>query len=35
MDAYTLLVIIVVVALLFEFANGWNDAANSIATIVS
>ncbi|MBI4463029.1 MAG: inorganic phosphate transporter [Acidobacteria bacterium] len=22
-------------ALLFEFANGWNDAANSIATIVS
>lgn len=35
MDAQTLLVIIVVSALLFEFANGWNDAANSIATIVS
>ena len=35
MDSYTLLVIIVVSALLFEFANGWNDAANSIATIVS
>jgi len=34
-DSYTLLVIIVVSALLFEFANGWNDAANSIATIVS
>jgi PiT family inorganic phosphate transporter len=35
LDAQTLLVIIVVSALLFEFANGWNDAANSIATIVS
>ncbi|MFQ5926159.1 MAG: anion permease [Terriglobia bacterium] len=35
MDTYTLLVLIVAVALLFEFANGWNDAANSIATIVS
>jgi PiT family inorganic phosphate transporter len=34
-DPQTLLVIIVVAALLFEFANGWNDAANSIATIVS
>lgn len=35
MDTYTLLVLIVVLALLFEFANGWNDAANSIATVVS
>ncbi|MDA2913349.1 inorganic phosphate transporter [Acidobacteriia bacterium AH_259_A11_L15] len=35
MDPYTLLVLIVATALLFEFANGWNDAANSIATIVS
>lgn len=35
MDTYTLLVLIVVTALLFEFANGWNDAANSIATVVS
>ncbi|MFQ5859495.1 MAG: anion permease [Anaerolineae bacterium] len=35
MDAPTLLIVIVVAALLFEFANGWNDAANSIATIVS
>ncbi|MCH6553439.1 MAG: inorganic phosphate transporter [Acidobacteria bacterium] len=35
MDASVLLILIVVVALLFEFANGWNDAANSIATIVS
>jgi PiT family inorganic phosphate transporter len=34
-DVYSLLIIIVVTALLFEFANGWNDAANSIATIVS
>jgi len=34
-DSQTLLAIIVVSALLFEFANGWNDAANSIATIVS
>ena len=35
MEPYTLLIIIVVTSLLFEFANGWNDAANSIATIVS
>jgi PiT family inorganic phosphate transporter len=34
-DPYTLLAIIVATTLLFEFANGWNDAANSIATIVS
>jgi PiT family inorganic phosphate transporter len=34
-DSYILLSVIVVAALLFEFANGWNDAANSIATIVS
>src|SRR5918911_328338 len=26
---------IVVVALIFDFANGWHDAANSIATVVS
>jgi len=35
LDSYTLLLIIIVTSLLFEFANGWNDAANSIATIVS
>lgn len=35
MDTFSLLVLIVAAALLFEFANGWNDAANSIATIVS
>ncbi len=31
----TLLVILIVVALLFDFLNGLHDAANSIATIVS
>ena len=35
MDSFTLLLIIFITSLLFEFANGWNDAANSIATIVS
>jgi PiT family inorganic phosphate transporter len=35
LDSYSLLIIIVATSLLFEFANGWNDAANSIATIVS
>ncbi len=35
MDVSSLLIAIVVITLLFEFANGWNDAANSIATIVS
>ena len=29
-----LVIIVVVVALLFDFINGWNDAANAIATIV-
>lgn len=31
----TLIVIIIVIALAFDFLNGMNDAANSIATIVS
>lgn len=35
MDSFTLLVLIVVATLAFEFANGWHDAANSIATVVS
>lgn len=35
MDPFILLIIIIVTSLLFEFANGWNDAANSIATVVS
>jgi PiT family inorganic phosphate transporter len=32
---FTLLVVIVVVALVFDFFNGFHDAANSIATVVS
>src|SRR6187200_408372 len=31
----TLVIIIVVFALIFDFLNGFHDAANSIATIVS
>ncbi len=31
----TLLIIAIVLALLFDFLNGMNDAANSVATIVS
>src|ERR1051325_5082836 len=30
-----LVLVIIVVALIFDFANGWHDAANSIATVVS
>src|SRR5690625_6605392 len=31
----TLLIIVVVLALVFDYINGFHDAANSIATIVS
>ena len=31
----TFLVIIIILALVFDFINGFHDAANSIATIVS
>lgn len=31
----TLVILIIIVALLFDFLNGMNDAANSIATVVS
>ncbi|MBI2889791.1 MAG: inorganic phosphate transporter [Nitrospirae bacterium] len=31
----SLLWIVVVAALIFDFANGWNDSANAIATVVS
>src|SRR5947209_16018910 len=31
----SLVVVIVIVALLFDFINGFHDAANSIATVVS
>ncbi len=33
-SSFTLVVIVVVVALLFDFVNGFHDAANAIATIV-
>lgn len=32
---YTLLIVIIVLALVFDYINGFHDAANSIATIVS
>lgn len=32
---FTLLVVIIIVALLFDLVNGFHDAANSIATVVS
>jgi inorganic phosphate transporter, PiT family len=35
MSSFHLMIIIVVIALIFDFSNGWHDAANSIATIVS
>jgi len=35
MDPFVLIVIVVAAALLFDFANGWNDSANAIATVVS
>ena len=35
MDPSTTVVLVIIVALLFDFTNGWNDSANSIATVVS
>lgn len=35
MNPYTLLITVIVLALVFDFINGFHDAANSIATIVS
>lgn len=35
MDSFTLLVIIIVLAFIFDYINGFHDAANSIATIVA
>jgi len=34
-DPTILIIITVAVALLFDFANGWNDSANAIATVVT
>ncbi|TAK17028.1 MAG: inorganic phosphate transporter, partial [Acidobacteria bacterium] len=31
----TILIVIIVVALIFDYINGFHDAANSIATVVS
>jgi PiT family inorganic phosphate transporter len=35
MTPFALLVIVIFLTLAFEFSNGWHDAANSIATVVS
>lgn len=35
LDAFTLIIIITVLALLFDFTNGWNDSANAIATVIA
>jgi PiT family inorganic phosphate transporter len=35
MTTFTLLVIVVVLALIFDFVNGFHDTANAIATVVS
>jgi inorganic phosphate transporter, PiT family len=35
MSAYHLLILIIAITLAFDFSNGWHDAANSIATVVS
>jgi inorganic phosphate transporter, PiT family len=34
-SSFSLLLIVVFLTLAFEFSNGWHDAANSIATVVS
>ena len=35
MENFRILALIVFVTLVFEFTNGWHDAASSIATVVS
>ena len=35
MTSFNLLIAVIVLTLAFEFSNGWHDAANSIATVVS
>jgi PiT family inorganic phosphate transporter len=34
-SAFHLLLAVIILTLVFEFSNGWHDAANSIATVVS
>src|ERR1700674_2159553 len=35
MTSFSLLLLVISLTLAFEFSNGWHDAANSIATVVS
>src|SRR5437879_8779428 len=35
MTSFSLLLFVIALTLAFEFSNGWHDAANSIATVVS
>src|SRR5437660_1820091 len=35
LTSFSLLLIVIFLTLAFEFSNGWHDAANSIATVVS
>jgi PiT family inorganic phosphate transporter len=35
MSSFALLLVVIFLTLAFEFSNGWHDAANSIATVVS
>ena len=35
MEPTTIIILVIIAALLFDFANGWNDSANAIATVVS
>jgi inorganic phosphate transporter, PiT family len=35
MTSFSLLIVVIILTLAFEFSNGWHDAANSIATVVS
>src|SRR5438876_1617330 len=35
MSSFSLRLVVITVTLAFEFSNGWHDAANSIATVVS
>jgi len=35
MTSFSLLLLVIFVTLVFEFSNGWHDAANSIATVFS
>jgi len=35
LDATALIILVVALALIFDFTNGWNDSANAIATVVA